>query len=160
MKVAGATTRIAIQNVLFATDFSPVSETALHFAESVARRYGAKLIVAHVISPMETRMVPPEGWGACQQALDEAASFQMEELEKRLPKVPHECTVRHGLVWDAISRLIEEKDADLVVLGTHGRSGLDRLLMGSVAEEVFRRAHRCPVLTIGPKVRGGKRPGS
>lgn len=150
MKLTGATARIAIQNVLFATDFSSASETGLHFAESVARRYGAKLIVAHVISPMETRMVPPEGWGACQQALEDAANYQMGELEKRL-RLPHDCTVRHGLVWDAISELIEEKDADLVVLGTHGRSGLDRLLMGSVAEEVFRQAP-CPVLTIGPKV--------
>ena len=116
MKLTEATTRIAIQNILFATDFSPVSETALLFAESVSRRYGSKLTVAHVISPTETRMVPPEGWGACQQALDDAASFQMGELEKRLARFPHECTIRHGLVGDAISELIEQKAADLVVM--------------------------------------------
>jgi nucleotide-binding universal stress UspA family protein len=151
MKVAEATTRIALKNVLFATDFSPVSEAALQYAESVALRYGSKLIVAHVISPMETRMVPPEGWGACQQALEDAANVQIGELDRRLRRFPHECTVRHGLVLDAIAELIEEKAADLLVVGTHGRSGFDRLLMGSVAEEVFRQA-RCPVMTIGPSV--------
>jgi len=151
MKTITATTRIALKNVLFATDFSPVSEAAFLYAESVARRYGSKLIVGHVISPMETRMVPPEGWGACQQALEDAANVQMGELELRLRRLPHECTIRHGLVWDAVSDLIGEKAADLVVLGTHGRSGLGRFLMGSVAEEVFRQAP-CPVMTIGPKV--------
>lgn len=151
MKPITATTRIALKNVLFATDFSPVSEVALLYAESVARRYGSKLIVAHVISPLETRMVPPEGWGACQQALEDAANVQMGDLELRLRRLPHECALRHGLVWDAVADLIEEKAADLVVLGTHGRSGLDRLLIGSVAEEVFRQAP-CPVMTIGPKV--------
>jgi len=87
----------------------------------------------------------------CQQALEEAATFQMGQLEPGLQRLAHECVVRHGLVWDAISELIEQKEADLVVMGTHGRSGLDRLLMGSVAEEVFRQAP-CPVMTIGPKV--------
>jgi len=131
------------------TDFSPVSETALLFAESIARRYGSKLTVAHIISPLETRMVPPEGWGACQQALDEAASQQMNYLERRL-RGPHEVVIQHGLVGDVISELIKATHADLLVMGTHGRSGLGRLVMGSVAEEVFRQAP-CPVLTIGPK---------
>jgi len=80
MKLTGPMTRIALKNILFSTDFSPVSETALLYAESVARRYGSKLIVAHVISPLETRMVPPEGWGACQQALEDAANFQIGVL--------------------------------------------------------------------------------
>ena len=151
MKLSEPTAKIALKNVLFTTDFSPVSETALFFAESVARRYGSKLTVTHVISPLETRMVPPEGWGACQQALDEAASQQMDHLEQRLGALPHELVIWHGLVDDVISELIEKTDADLLVMGTHGRSGVSRFLMGSVAEEVFRQA-ACPVLTIGPKV--------
>ena len=151
MKLSEPTTKIALKNVLFSTDFSPVSETALLFAESIARRYGSKLTVAHAISPLETRMVPPEAWGASQQALDEAANLQMNDLDRRLGTLPHEVVVRHGLVGDVISELIETTDADLLVMGTHGRSGVSRLLMGSVAEEVFRQAV-CPVLTIGPKV--------
>lgn len=151
MKLTDPTTKIALKNILFTTDFSPISETARHFAESIARRYGSKLIAAHVISPLETRMVPPEAWGASQQALDEAANLQMDSLDQQLGKLPHETVVCHGLVWDAISDLIVQKEADLIVMGTHGRSGLGRLLMGSTAEEVFRQAP-CPVLTIGPKV--------
>jgi nucleotide-binding universal stress UspA family protein len=123
----------------------------LHFAESIARRYGSKLTVAHAISPLETRMVPPEAWGASQQALDEAATLQMNGLDQRLRALPHEVVIQHGLVGDVISELIEKTGADLLVMGTHGRSGFGRLMMGSVAEEVFRQA-ACPVLTIGPKV--------
>jgi nucleotide-binding universal stress UspA family protein len=151
MKLSEPTTKITLKNVLFTTDFSPVSETALHFAESIARRYGSMLTVAHAISPLETRMVPPEGWGACQQALDEAAREQMNDLDQRLGALPHEVFIGHGLVGEVISELIEKTDADLLVMGTHGRSGIGRLLIGSVAEEVFRQAP-CPVLTIGPKV--------
>jgi nucleotide-binding universal stress UspA family protein len=151
MKLSEPTTKIALKNVLFATDFSPVSETALHFAESIARRYGSKLTAAHVISPLETRMVPAEGWGACQQAIDDAAKEQMSDLDQRLSALPHEVVIEHGLVGEVISELVEKIDADLLVMGTHGRSGIGRLLIGSVAEEVFRQA-ACPVLTIGPKV--------
>ena len=151
MKLSEPTTKIALKNVLLTTDFSPVSEMALSFAESIARRYGSKLTVAHAISPLETRMVPPEAWGASQQALDEAATLQMNDLGQRLRALPHEVVIQHGLVGDVISELIETTNADLLVMGTHGRSGVGRLLMGSVAEEVFRQAP-CPVLTIGPKV--------
>jgi nucleotide-binding universal stress UspA family protein len=151
MKLSEPTTKIALQNVLFTTDFSPISETALLFAESIARRYGSTLTVAHAISPLETRMVPPEAYGASQQALDEAANLRMNDLDQRLHALPHKVVMRHGLVGDVISELIEKTGADLLVMGTHGRSGFGRLVMGSVAEEVFRQA-ACPVLTIGPKV--------
>lgn len=159
MKLIDPMTRIALKNVLFATDFSPISKAALPFAESIARRYGAKLIAAHVISPTETRMVPPESWGACQQALDEAANELMNELAAQIETetLPHEVVVRHGLVADAISELIEETVADLVVMGTRGRSGLGRLVMGSAAEAIFRQAP-CPVLSIGPRVSPQSRP--
>jgi nucleotide-binding universal stress UspA family protein len=151
MKLAESSAKIALKNVLFATDFSPISETALLFAESIARHYESKLTVAHAISPIETRMVPPEAWGASQQALDEAAALQMNDLDQRLRGLPHEVVIQHGLVTDVISELIATTDADLLVMGTHGRSGFGRLMIGSVAEEVFRQA-ACPVLTIGPRV--------
>jgi len=151
MRLSEAPTKIGFKNVLFATDFSPVSRTALPFAESVARRYGSKLIAAHAISPGETRMVPTEAWGACQQAIEDGARQEMNGLDVRLTAIPHEVVIRHGMIWDVLSELIEEKDADLLIMGTHGRSGIGRLLMGSVAEEVFRQVAG-PVLTIGPGV--------
>ena len=73
MRLSEAPTKIGFKNVLFATDFSPVSQTALPFAESVARRYGSKLIAAHAISPEETRLVPAEAWGA-----ESTASLQQQ----------------------------------------------------------------------------------
>jgi nucleotide-binding universal stress UspA family protein len=151
MRLTDAATRIALKNVLLATDFSSVSESALLYAEAITRRYGSKLLAVHVILPVETGMVPPENWGSSQRAIDEATSQEMNYLDQRLQGLPHEVVLRHGRVWDVISEEIERNDVDLLVMGTHGRSGLGRLLMGSVAEGIFRQA-RCPVLTIGPNV--------
>lgn len=151
MKLTDAATRIELKNILFATDFSEVSETALLFAESITRRYGAKLCVTHVAVPSETAMLPPESWGACEQAIEEATQRDMARLDERLRILPHQLALRHGGVWDVVSELIQKDAIDLLVMGTHGRKGLERLLMGSVAEEIFRQAS-CPVLTVGPCV--------
>jgi nucleotide-binding universal stress UspA family protein len=140
-----------LKNLLLATDFSRVSEAALLYAESIARRYGSQVVATHVLSPGETALVPPEAWGSCQQALEEAACREMEELDQRLRDLPHRVELRYGLVGDIIADLIETCDIDLLVMGTHGHGGLGRLLMGSTAEAIFRQA-RCPVLTIGPHV--------
>lgn len=151
MKLICATTRIAFKNVLVATDFSPVSVSALRFAAAIARRYGSKLWVTNVISPAETALVPPEYWDSSQQMIEEAATRQLQELGSKLQDVPHEVLLEHGGIADTISAEVERLGIELLVLGTHGREGFDRLLMGSVAEEVFRRA-LCPVLILGPNV--------
>ena len=151
MKLASALPRIAFENVLVATDFSPLSEPALLWAEAIARRYGPELYVTHVISPAETAMVPPEYWGSTQEAIEEAATREMEGLDASLQGVHHKMLLQHGGVWESISAAIEKFGIDLVVMATHGREGLGRFILGSVAEEVFRRV-RCPVLTVGPNV--------
>ena len=157
MKVTDATARISFKNILLATDFSPVSESALSYAESIARRYGSKVFATHVVSSSEAPMVPPECWGSCQQILDEAAQREMQALSERLRGIPHEMVLRYGGVWEVLSQLVEKNDIDLMVMGTHGREGLGRLLLGSVAEDVFRRAS-CPVLTVGPNAVGDVAP--
>jgi nucleotide-binding universal stress UspA family protein len=151
MKLAGTTPRIAFQNVLVATDFSPVSEPALLWAKAIARRYGCELYVTHVISPAETALAPPAYWGSSQEMMEEAATRKIESLDANLQGVHHKMLLQHGGVWDSIRAAIKEYGIDLLVMGTHGREGFGRLLMGSIAEEVFRRAG-CPVLTVGPKV--------
>jgi len=151
MELATAPPRIAFKNVLVATDLSPLSEPALLWARAIARRHGAELYVTHVISPAETALVPPEYWGSTEQAIEEAALRDMERLDAHLQGVHHKTLLEHGGVWQSISADISEFQIDLVVMATHGREGLGRLLMGSIAEEVFRRAP-CPVLTVGPKV--------
>ena len=151
MKLASTTPRVAFENVLVATDFSLLSEPALLWAKAIARRYGSELYVTHVISPAETALVPPEYWGSTQEAIEEAAAREMEGLDTNLRGVAHKMLLQHGGVWESISEAIEKFRIDLVVMATHGREGLGRLIMGSIAEEVFRQVP-CPVLTVGPKV--------
>ena len=150
MELACAKPRVAFQNVLVAADLSPLSESALRWAKGIARRYGSELYVTHVISPAETALVPPEYWGSSQEMLEEAVVRDMEGLEAKLQPLPHKMLLRHGSVWESISADIQEFGIDLLVMATHGREGLGRLMMGSVAEEVFRRV-QCPVLTLGPQ---------
>ena len=75
----------------------------------------------------------------------------MTELERRLGTVPHEAILRKGDIWDELCNIQLDKNVGLIVLGTHGRAGVSKLLMGSVAERIFRQSI-CPVLTVGPNV--------
>jgi len=83
----------------------------------------------------------------------QAAVAEMSKLEQSplLQGFPHQAAVEEGAVWDCLARMIREQETDLLIMGTHGRRGLQKLLMGSVAEELFRLAP-CPVLTVGPGV--------
>jgi nucleotide-binding universal stress UspA family protein len=151
MKLTCATTRLALKNVLMATDLSPMSETAVNYAAAIARRYDSKLFVTNVISPAETALIPPEYWGSTEQMIEEAAERQLRALGSRLQGVPHELLLERGGISEAISEVIDRFGIDLLVLATHGREGFDRFMMGSTAEDVFRRV-ACPVLTVGPGV--------
>jgi len=143
--------RVALKNVLLATDFSPVSEAAFQYAEAIGRRFGSKLHVVHVFPPDAFKYVPG-GAGEVPWDVDEQqAKQEMKHLEDRMDGLPHDATLVRGDVAEMIQTLIFAKNADMVVVGTHGRRGLGRVLLGSVAESVFRKAP-CPVLTVGPKV--------
>jgi nucleotide-binding universal stress UspA family protein len=74
------------------------------------------------------------------------------QLDERLKAIPHEVVIARGETWNALLSFVEKKNIDLLVMGTHGRTGLGRAMLGSVAEAVFRQC-QCPVLTIGPNVR-------
>lgn len=148
-----AVTRVAFKNILFATDFSEVSQPALLHALAMAKRYDAKLTVMHV-APPETQIpipmepVPVEMDWQKQRA---AESMQRLELFDPLHLFPHETVLRQGAPWLEMADLIEARNIDLIVLGTHGRGVIGTLVLGSVAEEVLRHAS-CPVLTVGPDV--------
>jgi nucleotide-binding universal stress UspA family protein len=148
---------ISIDNILFATDFSKTSSAALPFALSIARKYGSKIFAVHVIPPPPLGNFPTiEVQALAAQALREAHD-DMKHFEPGLASVPHEQVLRKGDIWEELSVIAEEEDADLIVLGTHGRAGVSKLLIGSVAERIFRQS-LCPVLTVGPNVSG--EPGS
>ena len=145
--------RIKLENVLFATDFSSCSNAALPYAMSIARRYGSNVYAAHVL-PTKAEMVlmSPESWPPPLPPEEERRTqTSIELLEDRLQGLPHEVLTPRGNPADALVRITQERDVDLLVLGTHGRTGVGKLLLGSVSEDLLRRAH-CPVLSVGPQV--------
>jgi nucleotide-binding universal stress UspA family protein len=138
---------IMLKNVLYLTDFSESSELALPFAIAMARNYGASVHALHVLTPP----IP----AACREAIQadkELASAEMAKVGSQLAGVVHDTAVVHGAtLWSAIEPAVQEYKVDLIVLGTHGRTGVSKLLLGSFAEEIFRRSS-VPVLTVGRDV--------
>ena len=150
-------TLVSIKNVLFATDFSASSEAALPYAVAISRRYGSMLHVAHIIPESYLMLLSggldPASFGSVYEGAQTDAKEKMQQLASRFEDVPHRTYLGHGNVWGRLSELISANAIDLLVLGTSGRGGVGKLLMGSLAEEIFRQAP-CPVLTVGPKVFG------
>jgi nucleotide-binding universal stress UspA family protein len=153
-------TRVSLKNVLFATDFSSVAEGALAYALAICRHYGSMLHAAHAIPEVDilvkAEAVAPDLLDSGYEAVRRAAIRRMMHLSSALENIPHRIYVHQGDVWNVLSKIISKENVDLVVLGTHGRTGLGRLLMGSVAEQILRQAP-CPVLTIGRRACGGLR---
>ncbi len=148
---------IAVKNVLFATDFSETAESALPYATAICRRFGSTLHSAHVISEASTLfMTGGVDYVSVNTIYEDAytdAKERLDQMALRLEGIPHRNHVRHGLLWKNLASIIAENKIDLIVVGTHGRTGLGKLVLGSVAENILRHAP-CPVLTIGPKVFG------
>ena len=142
---------IRLKNILLATDFSPASDAALAHALTIADRYGSKLHVAHVICPEFKDLMAPE---LAETTLKHAQAFAEQEMGRllsigRKEGVSCQRLIGQGVIADVLMEMVSQNRIDLVVVGTRGRRGLRKLLLGSVAEEVFRLAP-CPVLTVGP----------
>jgi nucleotide-binding universal stress UspA family protein len=138
------------RTILHPTDFSAHSEYAFRIACALAHDYEARLIVVHVLHAVPPARTDGGGGQARSPWPDEHRSSLWEKLERlplHYPGVRIERRLVEGGIAEEILRMAEEYRCDLVVMGTHGRTGLDRMLMGSVAEEVLRRA-RCPVLAV------------
>jgi nucleotide-binding universal stress UspA family protein len=148
---------LEVKNVLFATDFSATSEAALPYATAICRRFGSTLHMAHVLSDAGLLMmsggVDYVSMGTIYEDAENEAEEKLEEISAHLETIPHRSYVRHGQVWKNLAVVVEANGIDLIVVGTHGRTGLGKLLLGSVAEDILRHA-QCPVLTIGPRVSG------
>jgi nucleotide-binding universal stress UspA family protein len=152
MKTVDTATRIGIANIAFLTDLSIASGTALPFAAEFARHYGAKVWGFHLLSP-NAYTVPSLILPTAQEDPHEVAGDLDNQLDKALAGVPHEGIIGRGEAWSALSSFILEKNIDLIVMSTHGRTGLGKALLGSVTERVFRHSP-CPVLTVGPQAGG------
>jgi nucleotide-binding universal stress UspA family protein len=137
---------LAIRTILHPTDFLEHSQHAYWLASALARDYGARLIALHVVAA--PTVVYGEGVVPTNpEALQAEASARLAALPAPGGNVALDRRVVEGDAAEVTLRLAKELHADLIVMGTHGRTGLGRLLMGSVAERVLREAN-CPVLTV------------
>lgn len=153
MNTAGTGARIALKSILYLTDFSEPSQAALPFALAIGREFGATIHALHVLTPTPLICAVPETTAVAIEAQEEFAEAEMQRVETQLEGLPHEAVIMRGFgVWPALEQAIADSHANLLVIGTHGRTGAQKLLMGSVAEEIFRRSP-VPVLTIGPWAR-------
>lgn len=138
-----------LEKIIYATDFSERCQPALHYATAFAAAENARLLIVHVDDETPGLVIGDVGYGYLPH-VDRIAEEQLEQLEKIKPSTPNVSFERHFLRGDAAEEIIKfakEQDAHLIVIGTHGASGLSRLLMGGVAEEIVRSAP-CPVLTV------------
>ena len=143
--------KVFLRNVLFATDFSSASMKALPYVTGIARRFDSRLCIAHV--------VPPEDYPSGLNSLDEAAQVACRAAELKMSSLLNsapcrdlacEGVVGNGDIWIGLSDFMRRNATDLLVMGTIGRTGVRKFLLGSVAEEAMRESP-CPVLTVGPE---------
>jgi nucleotide-binding universal stress UspA family protein len=137
-----------LTKILLPTDFSLHSYEGLRAAETLAQQSGAQLLIVHVVDPDE------DGDHEGQSGSDKARDNLEKRLFETMPARPN-LTVSHALLeGDVAAEIVQfalREGVDLIVMGSHGRTGIPRALMGSVATQVLRHAP-CPVLTIRPKV--------
>lgn len=143
---------IKLQKILTPTDFSEFSKHALHYGREFAERFGATLHLLHVID--ESLAMPDPLMGSPVSDIEQRDLQRNAEASlASLPEVEGMDTVRAihvGTPFVEIVRYAKQNEIDLIVMGTHGRSGLTHALVGSTAERVVRKAP-CPVLTIRPE---------
>lgn len=140
-----------LAKILVATDFSPASDRALDYAISLARRYGAKIYLTHVILAEGYPMVAPELLVAREASLRRQAREALYKIadSHRLMGVDYDVLIEEGNFWPTVESLVETHGVDLVVAGTHSMGVVQKVLLGSNAEQIFRQA-RVPILTVGP----------
>lgn len=142
---------LQLKSVLVATDFAPTSDKAIHYAAAIARRYSSKFYLMHVVPAVGFSMIGPDALvAAIDLAWSDAREAESELCrDGTLRDLDHEVIVRAGDIWFELDSVVRQRNIELLVVGTHSRQGLRRLVLGSVAEQIFRHAS-CLVLTVGP----------
>ncbi|HWR37318.1 MAG TPA: universal stress protein [Clostridia bacterium] len=151
--------RVSLRNILVATDFSEYSAKALDYGAQIAQRYDSTIHLLHVIRPgIPNELLSPQSLPDDIEREKQAAEEQLQSWAQRLNEIQYKTWLKYGDVPEVVKTLMAVENVDLIVLGTHGRSGLKKLVLGSVAQAIFREAD-CPVLTIGPKTHDIALPG-
>lgn len=140
---------VQLKNILVCTDFSPASAEAIPYAAGLAKAYEAKLHLLHVRPATVYLGPPPEEWTGLAEESEAVVRNNAETLLAPYAEIKSDVTIAEGAIWPAIEEQLEKNAVDLIVLGTKGRTGFGKLLLGSVAEEIFRKAP-CAVITVGP----------
>jgi len=140
------------KNILYAVDFSESSDYAFGYAFSLARKFSARLNIIHVINePVDLRgfYVPHISFEKLEEEIEQGAQKMMESFCRSHIRDYEQVStfIVPGIPYDEIIKKAAEISADLIVMGTHGRSGLDHVLFGSTAEKVVRKS-KIPVMTV------------
>jgi nucleotide-binding universal stress UspA family protein len=140
------------KTILFATDFSESSDYAFQYAYALAKKFNARLLLVHVINePVDLRgfYVPHISFEKLEEEIEEGAQKMMEKFCRTHIRDydNFESIIVPGIPYDEIIKKATDNSADLIILGTHGRTGLDHVLFGSTAEKVVRKSP-VPVMTI------------
>jgi nucleotide-binding universal stress UspA family protein len=152
-----------IKKILFPTDFSETSKYAMDYAIEFAKAFNAELNIIHVLFD-ETQVVafylPQITFQDMEKEIEEASEVQLKKFVEdyeALKDIKYTTMLIKGTPFVEIIRAAKDYNSDLIIIGTHGRSGLEHVLFGSTAEKVVRKAS-CPVLTVGLKDRKFKMP--
>jgi nucleotide-binding universal stress UspA family protein len=141
----------ALKSVLVASDFTEASKKPVRHAISIARHFKAKFYLGHVVSSVGFTIAGAEAL----ELATNAARRDLDQAERKLVDggalegLSHEFIVRQGDVWQELETIIREKQVELLVIGAHARQGIEKVMLGSVAEQIFREADKL-VLTVGP----------
>lgn len=149
------------EKILCPVDFSEFTDEILAYAVNIAKRFDSELHLIHVIpnlnyfTPYES-FLTPENLVAIERNIEGEVGKDFDKITNKLD-LPFKRIVKTGVTFVEIIDYIKDQGIDLIVMGTHGRSGIEHILIGSVAEKVVRKSP-CPVLTVRPKDKAFKMP--
>lgn len=149
MTTAAAKAALRFHDILFATDFSPSAAQAIPYVKKIAKHFDANLATLYVRPAIADIMNEPGSWPADIEALKAEDEKHRQEILESFAGIRTQALFEQGTIRSCLEEAIKRNNSDLVVIGTHGRTGLGKILLGSVAEEIFRTVS-CPVLTVGP----------
>ncbi len=150
------------KKILVPIDFSEYTDDILAYAREIAQKFGSSIHLMHIIPNMDyftpyESFIAAENMVTVQKGIEGEVAKDMEEVAGKLAGIATTSAVRTGVAFVEIIDYVRSEGIDLIIMGTHGRGGLEHILIGSVAEKVVRKAP-CPVLTIRPAKKQFKMP--